>query len=248
MTWTISTQITQLIAPMDSQWIDLHWDHGTTLLDDLGRVLANIEGVEVRRTVEVDEKDDFLITTDERKTVVSKCRLVKADLDVIMFMIRGWTLSLRWFVDPNLIESESFKIKNIVFDYSHSIKHNNRITQFKLQPSLKFVIPLTSLRNRLSTLQRMARMASKRLQKELAELNKSCPTGCVMLKADDLETWTIRIEVLGDTIYEDEIFALRFRFDSSYPIEVSSSLLSLIHRCAGWLVLCIWRHPKSLSS
>jgi S-adenosylhomocysteine hydrolase len=51
--------------------------------------LANIEGVEVRRTVEVDEKDDFLITTDERKTVVSKCRLVKADLDVIMFMIRG---------------------------------------------------------------------------------------------------------------------------------------------------------------
>ena len=93
MTWTISTQITKLFAPMDSQSIDSHWDHGTTLLDNLGRVLANIEGTEARRTVEVDEKGDFLITTDERKTVVSECRLMKADLDVIMFIIRGWALT-----------------------------------------------------------------------------------------------------------------------------------------------------------
>lgn len=66
----------------------------------------------------------------------------------------------------------------------------------------------------------MSKIAHKRLAKELAELNsKGCPTGCSILQANDLESWIIQLSVLGDTLYEGEVFALRFRFSSSYPID-----------------------------
>ncbi|GAA5986084.1 hypothetical protein JCM10908_006400 [Rhodotorula pacifica] len=66
----------------------------------------------------------------------------------------------------------------------------------------------------------MSRIATKRLQKELADLQtKGCPTGCRILQAENLEEWIIALRVLGETVYEGEEFALRFRFNSQYPID-----------------------------
>ncbi|GAA5859550.1 hypothetical protein JCM1840_004664 [Sporobolomyces johnsonii] len=67
----------------------------------------------------------------------------------------------------------------------------------------------------------MSRIATKRLTKELTELQTAgCPTGCRILQADNLEEWVIALRVLGDeTVYAGEEFALRFRFTSGYPID-----------------------------
>jgi len=66
----------------------------------------------------------------------------------------------------------------------------------------------------------MASISSRRLQKELKELNNAteCPVGIQLLKGDDFETWIMGLEVLGESIYKDEKFALKFRFDKGYPI------------------------------
>lgn len=64
-------------------------------------------------------------------------------------------------------------------------------------------------------------------------------TGITLLRADDFQAWFLSIEVLGDTVYQvcpwkmnqsirpltllqGEVFALRFRFDSTYPIVAPS--------------------------
>ncbi|KAI0641166.1 UBC-like protein [Trametes meyenii] len=62
-------------------------------------------------------------------------------------------------------------------------------------------------------------VSSRRLQKELSDINKEgTPVGIVVLKADDFSRWILSVEVLGDTIYQGEKFALMFRFDAQYPI------------------------------
>jgi len=68
----------------------------------------------------------------------------------------------------------------------------------------------------------MARnLSTKRLTKELQELqNGGTPVGCTMIKCENLQEWIISLEVLGETVYQGEVFALRFRFDPTYPIEV----------------------------
>ncbi|KAJ1022445.1 hypothetical protein NDA16_003434 [Ustilago loliicola] len=64
------------------------------------------------------------------------------------------------------------------------------------------------------------RIATKRLQKELSDLRlKGVPEGCAIIKADDLQEWQFSIEVLGNSLYQDQKFALRFRFTESYPME-----------------------------
>ena len=63
----------------------------------------------------------------------------------------------------------------------------------------------------------MARpLMAKRLTKELTELRKpgGTPEGCVLLQADDLQTWTFSIEVLGESVYKGERFCLRFKFSN----------------------------------
>ncbi|GAA6040160.1 hypothetical protein NBRC10512_001249 [Rhodotorula toruloides] len=66
----------------------------------------------------------------------------------------------------------------------------------------------------------MSRIATKRLQKELAELQqKGPPAGCRLIQAENLEEWVIALQVLGESVYEGEEFALRFRFSTSYPID-----------------------------
>ncbi|TDL28953.1 UBC-like protein [Rickenella mellea] len=65
----------------------------------------------------------------------------------------------------------------------------------------------------------MGSISARRLAKEYKELNSDeCPVGIKLLQADDFETWIIAIEVLGETLYKDEKFALKFRFDPQYPI------------------------------
>ncbi|KWU46026.1 UBC-like protein [Rhodotorula sp. JG-1b] len=55
----------------------------------------------------------------------------------------------------------------------------------------------------------MSRIATKRLQKELSDLQtKGCPTGCRVVQAENLEEWIIAVRVLGETVYEGEEFAL----------------------------------------
>ncbi|GAA6003884.1 hypothetical protein JCM10207_006451 [Rhodosporidiobolus poonsookiae] len=66
-----------------------------------------------------------------------------------------------------------------------------------------------------------SRIAAKRLQKELTELQtKGPPAGCRVIQAENLEEWVIALSVLGDeTVYAGEEFALRFRFSNQYPID-----------------------------
>ncbi|GAA5955691.1 hypothetical protein JCM10213_003032 [Rhodosporidiobolus nylandii] len=65
-----------------------------------------------------------------------------------------------------------------------------------------------------------SRIAAKRLQKELTELQtRGPPTGCRIIQAENLEEWIIALQVLGESVYEGEEFALRFRFSSQYPID-----------------------------
>ncbi|KAI0762388.1 UBC-like protein [Fomes fomentarius] len=65
----------------------------------------------------------------------------------------------------------------------------------------------------------MAGVSTRRLQKELADIKREgTPVGIVLLSADDFSTWYLSVEILGNTVYEGEKFALKFRFDPSYPI------------------------------
>ncbi|KAG8976826.1 hypothetical protein FRC05_003176 [Tulasnella sp. 425] len=82
----------------------------------------------------------------------------------------------------------------------------------------------------------MAMMSTKRLQKELAELNGvkgTPPAGISLLTADNLALWRLELQVLGESLYQvgaappceagrqgaGETFAVEFRFGARYPIE-----------------------------
>jgi len=65
----------------------------------------------------------------------------------------------------------------------------------------------------------MASVSSRRLQKELLEIKQQgTPTGIKLLSADDFATWYLSLEVLGESLYQNEVFVLKFRFDGQYPI------------------------------
>lgn len=65
----------------------------------------------------------------------------------------------------------------------------------------------------------MASISSRRLAKELREIHaEGCPVGIELLKADDFVTWWFSIEVMGESLYQNEKYTLQFRFDSQYPI------------------------------
>jgi len=65
----------------------------------------------------------------------------------------------------------------------------------------------------------MGSIAARRLAKELREIqNDGCPVGIKLVKAEDFATWWFTIEVMGESLYEGEIYTLQFRFDTNYPI------------------------------
>ncbi|OAA54734.1 ubiquitin conjugating enzyme [Niveomyces insectorum RCEF 264] len=63
--------------------------------------------------------------------------------------------------------------------------------------------------------------AEKRLQKELVKIHDSgLPPGIALISAEDLEEWTVDIQVLDQNpLYLNEVYRLKFRFSSTYPIE-----------------------------
>lgn len=62
--------------------------------------------------------------------------------------------------------------------------------------------------------------AGKRLQKELSKLHDNLPPGIDLIAADNLEEWFLDIRVLDDNpIYLNQIYRLKFKFGSAYPIE-----------------------------
>ncbi|KAM0790672.1 hypothetical protein ACM66B_004531 [Microbotryomycetes sp. NB124-2] len=80
----------------------------------------------------------------------------------------------------------------------------------------------------------MSRICAKRLTKELLELKTNGPpTGCELIEANDLAQWIISLKVLGESVYKDEEFALRFKFSSSYPID-SPEVTFVIDPVKGW--------------
>lgn len=48
---------------------------------------------------------------------------------------------------------------------------------------------------------------------------KGLPEGFSIIKADDFQEWQFSIEVLGNSLYQGDRFALRFRFSDTYPME-----------------------------
>ncbi|KAG7090726.1 hypothetical protein E1B28_009818 [Marasmius oreades] len=65
----------------------------------------------------------------------------------------------------------------------------------------------------------MTSISSRRLSKELMEIqNGGCPVGIDLEKADDFQCWRFSLEVMGESLYQNEKFTLQFRFDQQYPI------------------------------
>jgi len=65
----------------------------------------------------------------------------------------------------------------------------------------------------------MASISSRRLGKELREIqNEGCPVGIELVEAEDFSTWLLSVEVMGESLYQNEKHVLKFRFDSQYPI------------------------------
>jgi ubiquitin-conjugating enzyme E2 W len=56
--------------------------------------------------------------------------------------------------------------------------------------------------------------------KELSDINlRGTPAGITLIRANDLQEWIMGVECLGESLYKGQKFALRFRFDSKYPID-----------------------------
>jgi ubiquitin-conjugating enzyme E2 W len=54
----------------------------------------------------------------------------------------------------------------------------------------------------------------------MQEIHKSGPpTGMTLISANDLREWQFTLTVLGESVFEGETFALRFRFTDNYPLE-----------------------------
>ncbi|KAI7903789.1 ubiquitin-conjugating enzyme E2 W [Cokeromyces recurvatus] len=65
----------------------------------------------------------------------------------------------------------------------------------------------------------MASIYTKRLTKELKDLNKNPPEGVIIEEADNLKSWRLCLIGAAGTIYEGEKFKLEFRFPPQYPLE-----------------------------
>ncbi|KNE56543.1 hypothetical protein AMAG_02345 [Allomyces macrogynus ATCC 38327] len=60
---------------------------------------------------------------------------------------------------------------------------------------------------------------SRRLQKELADLQRNPPHGIQVVDADDLSKWIVEIHGAEDSIYAGESWRLQLKFPHDYPME-----------------------------
>ncbi|PRP77462.1 ubiquitin-conjugating enzyme 15 [Planoprotostelium fungivorum] len=65
----------------------------------------------------------------------------------------------------------------------------------------------------------MAARYTRRLQKELGEIQRAAPAGLEIGEVTNLEHWTIGVLGAKDTLYEGEKFQLHFKFPTQYPLE-----------------------------
>ena len=55
-----------------------------------------------------------------------------------------------------------------------------------------------------------------------SKINGQLAPGIKLVSADDLQTWTMDIQVMDDNpIYKDQIYRLQFKFSDSYPIGIA---------------------------
>ncbi|EGG16905.1 ubiquitin-conjugating enzyme E2W [Cavenderia fasciculata] len=60
---------------------------------------------------------------------------------------------------------------------------------------------------------------TKRLQKELLDLEKNPPIGITVLEATNFEKWIIAIDGTEGSLYQGDKYKLQFRFNQGYPLE-----------------------------
>ncbi|TPX40228.1 hypothetical protein SeMB42_g06085 [Synchytrium endobioticum] len=66
----------------------------------------------------------------------------------------------------------------------------------------------------------MSNIFTKRLTKELKDLETNPPQGIKVFQAeDDLRMWIIGVEGAPGTLYAGEAFKLQFKFGPNYPLE-----------------------------
>ena len=70
----------------------------------------------------------------------------------------------------------------------------------------------------------------KRLIKELKDFTAGAPPGIKLVKSDDLREWLVDIEGAPDSLFANEVFTVRIRFNSNYPME-SPEVVFLPTKC-----------------
>jgi len=65
----------------------------------------------------------------------------------------------------------------------------------------------------------MSARYTRRLQKELGDLQKTPPPGLQLGDVSNLQRWTVTIVGAKETIYEGDTFVLQFTFPNQYPLE-----------------------------
>ncbi|KND01296.1 uncharacterized protein SPPG_03106 [Spizellomyces punctatus DAOM BR117] len=66
----------------------------------------------------------------------------------------------------------------------------------------------------------MSSIFTKRLTKELRDLQANPPMGITVQTAeDDLKCWRVTVRGAEGTLYEGETFVLQFKFNNNYPLE-----------------------------
>ncbi|ORZ33955.1 ubiquitin-conjugating enzyme/RWD-like protein [Catenaria anguillulae PL171] len=65
----------------------------------------------------------------------------------------------------------------------------------------------------------MSQIATKRLQRELSELQKNPPANIRLVEADQLNKWIVEFTGAEGSLYAGEHFLLQFKFPSDYPID-----------------------------
>ncbi|KAI9105374.1 ubiquitin-conjugating enzyme/RWD-like protein [Phlyctochytrium arcticum] len=66
----------------------------------------------------------------------------------------------------------------------------------------------------------MSNIFTKRLTKELRDLQSNPPQGISIEKADDnLKCWLVMVRGAEGTLYANEAFTLQFKFNNHYPLE-----------------------------
>ncbi|KAI9821430.1 MAG: hypothetical protein M1826_000666 [Phylliscum demangeonii] len=78
----------------------------------------------------------------------------------------------------------------------------------------------------------MSQFTSRRLSKELQKVQMGMydhlPPGISLASATDLQEWQMDIRVLDDNpLYQNQIYRLKFKFNSNYPIEAPEVTFTL---------------------